>query len=210
LAFLPATNLTLALYLVHALNTKATVSAINLTCSAVAFAHRMTGEASPTNGPFTLQVREFAKRHGLRPTRTKEPVSLHQVHNMARHFLESTVPAEYQKGLIPLLMFAAFLRYSDLISLQWNDIQFEGAAMWLLIPYSKTDQEGKGMWIPVAALAGPYCAGTSLAARQIAFISNHQELMPRGLEEGGTRRHAHRNTLIPQGRSNSSSSFRHP
>ncbi|CAI7894846.1 unnamed protein product, partial [Closterium sp. NIES-53] len=158
LAFLPATDLTLALYLVHALNTKATVSAINLTCSAVAFAHRMTGEASPTNGPFTLQVREFAKRHGLRPTRTKEPVSLHQVHNMARPFLESTVPAEYQKGLIPLLMFAAFLRYSDLISLQWNDIQFKGAAMWLLIPYSKTDQEGKGTWIPVAASAGPYCA----------------------------------------------------
>ncbi|CAI7851166.1 unnamed protein product [Closterium sp. NIES-53] len=90
--------------------------------------------------------------------KTKKPVSLHQVHSMARPFLESTVPAEYQKGLIPLLMFAAFLRYSDLISLQWNDIQFEGAAMWLLIPYSKTDQEGKGTWIPIAASAGPYCA----------------------------------------------------
>ncbi|CAI7854475.1 unnamed protein product [Closterium sp. NIES-54] len=49
--------------------------------------------------------------------------------------------------------------YSDLVSLQWNDVQFEEKAMWLLIPHSQTDQEGRGVWIPVAAIPGPYYPG---------------------------------------------------
>ncbi|CAI7826797.1 unnamed protein product [Closterium sp. NIES-53] len=157
LSYLPTTDLTLALYLVHALKHKATLSAITLTCSAVSFAHKMTGTACPTDGPFTSQVREFAKRHAPRPNRTKEPVSLHQVHSMAQEFLTSHIPSEFQKGLIPLLMYTGFLRYSDLVAIQWQDIQFEDTAMWVLIPHSKTDQESKGVWVPVAATDGPYC-----------------------------------------------------
>ncbi|CAI7891572.1 unnamed protein product [Closterium sp. NIES-53] len=155
--YLPATDLTLALYLVYALNKHATLSAITLTCSAVAFAHKMTGLTCPTNDPFTSQVREFAKRHSPRPNKTKEPVSLHQVHQMTHEFIASNIPSVFQKGLIPLLMYTGFLRFSDLVAIQWQDIQFEEAAMWLLIPHSKTDQEGKGIWVPIATTSGTYC-----------------------------------------------------
>ncbi|CAI7882260.1 unnamed protein product [Closterium sp. NIES-53] len=88
-----------------------------LTCSAVSFAHRMTGSKCPTVGPFTTQVRDYAKRHCPRPSRMKEPVSIQQVRDMSANYLQSDNPAEFQKGLIPILMYSGFLRYSDLVAI---------------------------------------------------------------------------------------------
>ncbi|CAI7855935.1 unnamed protein product [Closterium sp. NIES-53] len=106
-----------------------------LTCSAVSFAHRMTGSKCPTVGPFTTQVRDYAKRHCPRPSRMKEPVSIQQVRDMSANYLQSDNPAEFQKGLIPILMYSGFLRYSDLVAIQWQDIQFDDEFMWILIPH---------------------------------------------------------------------------
>ncbi|CAI7876261.1 unnamed protein product [Closterium sp. NIES-53] len=102
-----------------------------LTCSAVSFAHRMTGSKCPSVGPFTTQVRDYAKRHCPRPSRMKEPVSIQQVRDMSADYLQSDNPAEFQKGLIPILMYSGFLRYSDLA--------------------------GRGTWIPIAATTDPCC-----------------------------------------------------
>ncbi|CAI7795722.1 unnamed protein product [Closterium sp. NIES-53] len=147
----------LALYLVHAIQRGATLSVVQLTCSAVSFAHRMTGSKCPTFGPFTTQVRDYAKRHCPRPSRMKEPVSIQQVRDMSTNYLQSDNPAEFQKGLIPILMYSGFLRYSDLVAIQWQDIQFDDEVMWILIPHSKTDQAGRGTWIPIAATTDPCC-----------------------------------------------------
>ena len=93
-----------------------------------------------------------------RPSRAKNPISLADIHRASAPFLASYDIRDYQKGLILLLMYAAFLRFSDLISLQWQDIQLdEGNTMWLFIPNSKTDQYGQGAHIPVVATGGPFC-----------------------------------------------------
>ncbi|CAI7822643.1 unnamed protein product, partial [Closterium sp. NIES-54] len=76
---------------------------------------------------------------------------------MAESYLQSDDPAEFQKGLIPILMYSGFLRYSDLVVIKWQDIQFNEEVMWILIPHSKTDQAGHGTWIPIAATADPCC-----------------------------------------------------
>ncbi|CAI7826786.1 unnamed protein product [Closterium sp. NIES-53] len=91
--------------------------------------------------------------HHARRTRAK----LTLVHQMTHEFIASEIPSVFQKGVIPLLMYTGFLRFSDLVTIQWQDIQFEEAAMWLLIPHSKTDQEGKGIWVPITTTPGPYC-----------------------------------------------------
>ncbi|CAI7915543.1 unnamed protein product, partial [Closterium sp. NIES-53] len=121
--------------------------------------HRLDIRAVPGIRPQQARhpVREFAKRHSPRPNRTKELVSLHQVHQMTHEFIASDIPSVFQKGLIPLLMYTGFLRFSDLVAIQWQDIQIEEAAIWLLIPHSKTVQEGKGIWVPSATTPRPYC-----------------------------------------------------
>ncbi|CAI7803343.1 unnamed protein product [Closterium sp. NIES-54] len=76
---------------------------------------------------------------------------------MAESYLRSDDPAEFQKGLIPILMYPGFLRYSDLVAIKWQDIQFDEEVMRILIPHSKTDQAGHDTWIPIAATADPCC-----------------------------------------------------
>ncbi|CAI7753190.1 unnamed protein product [Closterium sp. NIES-53] len=54
-------------------------------------------------------------------------------------------------------MFSAFLRYSNLVALQWHQIKFDADSMWLFVPRSKTDQRGAGVWVPVAASDARHC-----------------------------------------------------
>ncbi|CAI7801651.1 unnamed protein product [Closterium sp. NIES-53] len=76
---------------------------------------------------------------------------------MCDAYFSSRDPAIFQKWLIPLLMFSAFLRFSDLVALQWHQIEFDSDCMWLFIPRSKTDQRGAGAWVPVATSDAHHC-----------------------------------------------------
>jgi hypothetical protein len=51
-----------------------------------------------------------------------------------------------------------FLRFDDLVAIQWQSIKFIAQShMELLIPDSKTDQYRRGETVFVARLAGPFC-----------------------------------------------------
>ncbi|CAI7849981.1 unnamed protein product [Closterium sp. NIES-54] len=72
-------------------------------------------------------------------------------------YFSSRVLATSQKGLILLLMFSAFLRFSNLVALQWHQIEFDTDFKWLFVPCSKTDQRGAGAWVPMATSDARHC-----------------------------------------------------
>ena len=155
---LPASDLTASLFLMDLVNRHVSYGVIESACSAITFAHRLADAPSPCHGPWTSRVREHAKRTCTRPSRARDPISLPDIHRASAPFLASGDVREFQKGVILLLMYAAFLRFSDLISLQWQDIQFdEGNTMWLFIPNSKTDPFGQGAHSPMVATGGTFC-----------------------------------------------------
>ena len=139
-------------------NRQVSMGVVESSCSAITFAHRLADAPSPCNGPWSSRVREHAKRTCPRPSRAKNPISLSDIQRASDPFLASRDIRDFQKGVVLLLMYAAFLRFSDLVSLQWQDIQLdEHNTMWLFIPNSKTDQFGHGAHIPIVATGGPFC-----------------------------------------------------
>ncbi|CAI7758931.1 unnamed protein product [Closterium sp. NIES-53] len=66
-------------------------------------------------------------------------------------------------------MFSAFLRFSDLVALQWHQIEFDSDYMWLFIPRSKTDQRGASAWVPVAVSNARYCPVTRV--KEFLFLA---------------------------------------
>ncbi|CAI7900581.1 unnamed protein product, partial [Closterium sp. NIES-53] len=100
---------------------------------------------------------DYAQRTCACPHRAKDPVPPSKIYDICDAYFSSRDPAIFQKGLIPLLMFSAFLRFSDLVALQWHQIEFDSDCMWLFIPRSKTDQRGAGAWVPVATSDARHC-----------------------------------------------------
>lgn len=67
------------------------------------------------------------------------------------------------------LCYTSFLRFDDLVAIQWQTIKFVSRShMELLIPDSKTDQYRKGATVYVAHLDGTYCP-VSLVQRLLSI-----------------------------------------
>ena len=155
---LPATDVTTSIYLMELHNRGTPWQTITAVCAAISFAHQLADAPSPTQGTWTSRVREHAKRHAPRPVRAKHPLSLTDIHNMCSPLLRSADIRAFQKGVVLLLMYAAFLRFSDLAGLRWEDMFMDSqGVLWLYIRQSKTDQYHRGAQVPVAPVHGPFC-----------------------------------------------------
>jgi integrase len=56
-----------------------------------------------------------------------------------------------------VLCYVGFLRFSDLIIVQWHEIRFLPSHMELFLEKSKTDQYRVGRWVFIARVGGVYC-----------------------------------------------------
>jgi hypothetical protein len=110
LALLPATELTVAMYLMHRLNTGAMVSIIKSSSSVRAYAHTTLGVTSPTVGLLVAKVREYARRHAPAPQRVKDPVAPEAIKRIMTHvFWWASSTAQSQKAYVVAIMYFALL-----------------------------------------------------------------------------------------------------
>jgi integrase len=56
-----------------------------------------------------------------------------------------------------VLCYAGFLRYSDLMTVQWQEILFFPSHMELFLEKTKTDQYREGRWVLISRVPGRYC-----------------------------------------------------
>lgn len=156
---LPASPLSVALYLTLLLRSAKSPSPI-LTCSASIYLHHsLAGFPSPTQHSLVAMVREIAKRTRLSGQNVKSPLLASHVRRLfdtwrwgSEHSLHSVM-----RLTAVCLCFAGFLRCSDLLTIQWQEIRFLPSHMELFIEKSKTDQYRAGRWVLIARVAGPYC-----------------------------------------------------
>jgi hypothetical protein len=84
------------------------------------------------------------------------------------------------------LCYTSFLRFDELVAIQWQTIKFVSQShIELLIPDSKTDQYRKGETVYVAHLGGPFCP-----------VSLVQRLLSAGQYRSHGNGHLIRSTLI--------------
>ena len=146
---------TIAMYLVRRADDGCAVSTLRVALAAIQTAHRMAGVPLDVRHPNLVMVLEgITRAKGLRPRRQATPA----VPELLRRLLATRPTAEAPLGArdraMLLLGFAAALRRSELVALRLGDVQpVPGRGLLLTIRRSKTDQQGRGE--PVAVAANP-------------------------------------------------------
>ena len=144
---IPASAETSAAYFAHCADSGLKVSTIQRRAAAIAYAHRLAGEASPLGVEAVKAVlRGVRRKLGVAP-KAKAPLTADLVARCVKK-LPDTLTGKRDRALI-VLGFAAALRRSELVALKIGDIERSNEGVFLHIARSKTDQEGRGAQIAV-------------------------------------------------------------
>lgn len=157
---LPATPATVCAFLVEQAETHR-ASTLSAKVAAIAFQHRAAGAANPCDA---LEVREMMR--GIRRTlgtapRRKKAATVDVIRRMAAACGDDLRGRLY-RAIVTVGFFGAFRR-SELAALKLEDVTFTDYGARILIPRSKTDQEGEGRWKQLERLDDPaICPVTAL------------------------------------------------
>ncbi len=153
---LPATPLTLAIYLADAARTldaetgRAAYTAATLTrwVTSIGRAHTATGQPSPSTDPLVRTTMAGIRRaHGTRPTR-KRALLLEDLKAMINHLPPAAGPhaaARRRDHALLLFGWAGAFRRSELIALDVGDVSSHEDGLHVHLARSKTDQTGAGL-----------------------------------------------------------------
>lgn len=133
-------------------------STIGRRVAAIRYAYKLAGLAPPTDDErVRATVRGIRRKHGAAP-RQKAPATAERVLAMVAS-LPSTPQGLRDRALL-LLGFAGAFRRSEVVALDFEDIEETAEGLRIAIRRGKTDQEGRGVVIaiPRGALACPVAA----------------------------------------------------
>lgn len=151
---LPATLETILLFLADHGKTRKTGS-LRAARAAISYYHAEAGCIALTHQP---AVKRFLKGHARltgAPPLQKAPLYVDDVrHLCAMLDAEGGLAAQRDKGAI-LLGYAGALRASEAVGARIEHLKINHKGMTLIIPRSKTDQEGKGQYVAIVRTANP-------------------------------------------------------
>jgi site-specific recombinase XerD len=159
---------TIAMYLVRRADDGRAVSTLRGGLAAIGAAHQLAGIPLDLRQPaFAMVLEGITRSRGRRPKRQATPA----VPDLLRQLLATRPDAEHPLGArdraMLLLGFAGALRRSELVALTLADVTaVPGRGFVLTIARSKTDQQGRGEQVAIAANpADPdFCPQTALQA----------------------------------------------
>ena len=159
--FLPATTEGL----LHYLNQQATLvnpRTLKRRLVAIKQWHTCQEFADPTAHPLVKKtLRGIAMTHGLPPERA-QPIAAEQLMALSAQLIaKADMSALRDNALLQIGFFGAFRR-SELASILWQHISFVPEGVEILIPRSKTDQEGEGSVCAIPYGLLPLCPVTAL------------------------------------------------
>jgi hypothetical protein len=152
----PAAPLIVALYLTLILESACSPSPV-LTCSAAIYLHHsIAGLESPTSHPLVAMSREITRWSLQSGQRVKAPLLASHVCRLFEVWRYSAGPSlhDWMRLTAVCLSYIDFLRFSDLMVIQWHEIRFLPSHMELFLEKSKTDQYQEGRWVLIARVGG--------------------------------------------------------
>ena len=159
---LPAAPPAVCAYLTERAEQGASVSVLDLACSAIAHQHRSHGLHDPILHEAVRHVRRGLRRTlGTAPRRQARPLGVAEIRRIVT-CVDRDTPKGARDAAIILLGFASALRRSELTGLTLTDIEAKPAGLLLTVRRSKTDPDGRGQVVGVAhgqhALTDPVAA----------------------------------------------------
>lgn len=147
LAVLPAEPMTVARYLAHLADSGLKPSSITRAVSAIRYAHRAAGYEPPTGAEGVKAVMRGIRRKRGTKARRVAPATAEALELMLTGLPDSL--AGKRDRAVLLIGFAAARRRSEIVSLTVDDVERVKGGALLHIRRSKTDQEGRGVTVPV-------------------------------------------------------------
>ena len=119
--------------------------------------HRLQKQPDPTSDPAIRQLlRGISRIHG-QPKRKAPALPMTDIERLMAYLLEEgNLIALRDRALILLGFYGAFRR-SELVRLQWSNVQFVSDGVLIQLPRSKTDQIGKGAICSLPYSPEPIC-----------------------------------------------------
>lgn len=150
---LPAAPATVALYVTD-LAGWAKVSTIGRRLSAIAEAHHLAGESSPTQDPRVRTTMAGIRRTLGVAQEGKQPILTEQLRAMVAPLSEDRLLDVRDRALL-LVGFAGAFRRSEIVGLDVADISNGSDGLTVLLRRSKTDQEGQGRKVGIPYGSNP-------------------------------------------------------
>lgn len=106
--------------------------------------HAYQGFADPTTHPLIGKVLSGILHVHGKPPEKAPPLSIEQLILLTQHIKSSDTLASYRNNALLQIGFFGAFRRSELVAMSWEHVFFVSQGVEILIPRSKTDQEGLG------------------------------------------------------------------
>ena len=146
--YLPATPETVADFLSHEALQGCANATLRRRVAAIRFFHTSAGFESPTKTELVSTTLKGIRRTLGTVQDKKAALTVDKVYQILAHCNTKTLTGKRDKALL-LLGFAGALRRSELVALDYTDLEFVQAGLHLTIRHSKTDQEQHGQMIAI-------------------------------------------------------------
>lgn len=147
LSHMPASMETVAQFLAHEVSRGLAPMTLSARLSAIRLAHSAQGYNDPTAHEVVRSVLKGIKRETGHVVDRKKPITVELLEKLISH-CGNDLQGLRDKALI-LVGFAGAFRRSELVNIKFEHIERTHEGMKILIPKSKTDQEGRGQTIAI-------------------------------------------------------------
>lgn len=159
---LPADHGMVIDYLQTRIDAGRAAGSLQVIVSAINFKHLEASLLLPEGRPISLFLRS-ARREIGRPT-VKKAAAVADVTKRMADACDGEPEGLHDRALL-LVNFAGGFRRGELSKCLWEHVEIDDRELRILIPKSKTDQEGRGRTTRIALQPGsPYCPGAALRA----------------------------------------------
>jgi len=146
LSALPTTSGTLSTYLSALADEGKKVATVRRALAAITYAHRLRGLPAPGDESTKAVMAGIRRELGVKPEQ-KQPATVETIRKLLK-LIPGTVAGARDRALL-LLGFAGALRRSELVGLEFRDLERQAEGLVLHLRRSKTDQEGAGRTIAI-------------------------------------------------------------
>lgn len=158
LPYLPATDISVSLYLIHVSEMSKSSSTINDIVYSVSWAHRLAGLTDPCKSDLVNLVREGSHRKVGHLVTKKEPVTPEILSKIVHIYGNENCDLKNVRiATIFLLCYSGFLRFSELANLRSSDIVLFTSHVKLFLFKSKTDIYREGRDVVIARTGSVTC-----------------------------------------------------
>jgi len=163
LSYMPTDPKILSLYLTH-LSSTSKFSTLKRRIASISVIHKIKGHYLDTKHPIIMENLHGIKRVKGSHQKAKKPILINELKLIINQINQEKIETKkYKNKALTLIGFSGGFRRSELVAIEYDDLDFVPEGVKIFIKRSKTDQSGEGMTKGIPYFSNPeYCPVLSL------------------------------------------------